>query len=105
MSYFRKKIAMHLKVMAGIMVLLATMVGEEALLNRAQCAIISKRSWKGILLERVCCDGTLYLAQNGKITAHDGDCPPSAKREIRCANRMTLWAIMLVQLWLRLTVV
>ena len=93
---------MHIKVMAIVVMWLAVMMAG-APPNRAQCAIMSKESWRGVLLERLCCGGKLYLAQDGEITAQGGECPLSVKRKIKCSLLMTVWAIMTVHLWMWLT--
>ena len=60
--------------MSMILTLLAVMVGEEVLVDHGRCTIMSQRVWKGIHMARLCCAGTVYLAQDDEITAQDGEC-------------------------------
>ena len=82
-----------------MMMLLAILAGEEAF-DSIQCATMRKQSWEGQELERVCCQGRVYLVQNGKIIAQDGECQQYKKRREEIAIWMTVWAIMVVKLLL-----
>ena len=61
---------MDVKCICMMMMLLAILAGEEAFV-RTQCATMRKQLWEGQELERVCCQGHVYLVQNGKVTAQD----------------------------------
>ena len=81
------------------MFLLAALVGEEAPVDRAQCAILSRKVWRGKLLERLCCRGRIYLAQNQGITAQAGECRRKAKDEMN-ANWMTIASVVCLRWWM-----
>ena len=63
----------------GIILLLVVFVGPETRFNVAQCRVIFSNTWHGRLLEKVCCQGKLYLRQDDTITAQDGECEMGTK--------------------------